>query len=95
VFKTFKKTAFVKFNVKKSSISRTLAGSGWQSRHLAYWLGLKAQKQRGLNYTEHKPFGRHYLGVTHTTMSLSSAVKTLTQVKARTGFMAIDVSNYC
>ena len=32
--------------------------------------------QRGLKYTEHKPFGRQYLGVTHTTVS--SAVKTLT-----------------
>jgi hypothetical protein len=34
----------------------------------------EVSKQRGLKYTEHKPFGRHYLGVTHTTMS--SAVKT-------------------
>ncbi len=25
--------------------------------------------QRGLKYTEHKPFGRRYLGVTHTKMS--------------------------
>jgi hypothetical protein len=30
--------------------------------------------QRGLQYTEHKPFGRRYLGVPDTTMS--SAVKT-------------------
>ncbi len=32
-------------------------------------------------YTEHKPSGHLYQGVTHTTMS--SAVKTLTQVKVR------------
>ncbi len=32
--------------------------------------------QRVLKYTEYKPSGRQYLGVTHTT--LSSAVKTLT-----------------
>ncbi len=32
-----------------------------------------AHIQRGLKYKEHKPFGRHYLGVTHTTMC--SAVK--------------------
>ncbi len=32
--------------------------------------------QRGLKYTEHKPFGRHYLGVTRNKMS--SAVHTLT-----------------
>jgi hypothetical protein len=25
--------------------------------------------QRGLKYTEHRPVGRHYLGVTRTTMS--------------------------
>ncbi len=25
--------------------------------------------QRGLKYTEHKPFGRRYLDVTHSTMS--------------------------
>ncbi len=37
--------------------------------------------QRGFKYTEQKPFGRRYLGVTRTTMS--SAVHTLTQVKAR------------
>ncbi len=37
--------------------------------------------QRGFKYTEQKPFCRHYLGVTRTTMN--SAVQTLTQVKAR------------
>jgi hypothetical protein len=36
--------------------------------------------QRGFKYTEHKPFCRRYLGVTRATMS--SAVHTLTQVKA-------------
>ncbi len=36
--------------------------------------------QRGFKYTEHKPFGRRYLGVTRTTMS--SAVHTHTQMKA-------------
>jgi hypothetical protein len=35
--------------------------------------------QRGLKYTENKPVGLHYLGVTRTTMS--SAVHTLTQVE--------------
>jgi hypothetical protein len=38
-------------------------------------------RQRGFKYTEHKPFGRRYLGVTCTTMS--SAVPNHTQVKAR------------
>jgi hypothetical protein len=37
--------------------------------------------QRGFKYTEHRLFGRRYLGVSRTTMS--SAVHTLTQVKAR------------
>ncbi len=36
--------------------------------------------QRGLKYTEHKPFGRHYVGVARTTNEF--AVHTLTQVKA-------------
>ncbi len=29
--------------------------------------------QRGLKYAEHKPFGRHYLGVTHTTNEFRSS----------------------
>jgi hypothetical protein len=37
--------------------------------------------QREFKYTEHKPFGRRYLGVTRTTMS--SAVHILTQVKVK------------
>jgi hypothetical protein len=46
------------------------------------WLGggeVGGGGQRGLKYTEHKPVGRHYLGVTRTTMSF--AVHTLKQVK--------------
>jgi hypothetical protein len=39
--------------------------------------------------TERKPLGHLYLGFTHTLMS--SAVQTLTQVKARTGIMAVVV----
>jgi hypothetical protein len=50
-------------------------------------------KQRGLKYTEHKSFGRHYLGVTRTTMSF--AVWTLTQGEVRIGIMAIVVYNCC
>jgi hypothetical protein len=38
------------------------------------------QMQRGLKYTEHEQFGRHYLGVTRSTNEF--AVHTLTQVKA-------------
>jgi hypothetical protein len=45
--------------------------------------------QKGLKYTEHKPFGRHYLGVTRTTMNF--AVHTLIQVKARFSIMAVVV----
>jgi hypothetical protein len=48
---------------------------------------------KGLKYTEHKPFSRHYLGVTRTTMS--SAVHTLTQVKARISIMAVIVNSWC
>ncbi len=47
--------------------------------------------QRGLKYTEHKPVGRPYLGVTRTTMS--SAVHTLTQVMARFTIMLVIVHN--
>ncbi len=50
-------------------------------------------KQRGLKYTERKSSGRHYLGVTCTTMSF--VVRTLTQVKARTGNTTIFEYNYC
>ncbi len=42
------------------------------------WSSMK-KLQRGLKHTEHMPVGRHYLGVTRTTMR--SAVHTLTQVK--------------
>jgi hypothetical protein len=45
--------------------------------------------QRELKDTERKPFGLHFLGVT------SSAVQTLTQVKAWTGIMAIFVCSCC
>jgi hypothetical protein len=38
-------------------------------------------QSKRIKYTEHKPFGRRYLGVTRTTMS--SAVHIFTQVKAR------------
>ena len=48
-----------------------------------------AQQPKRIIYSEHKPFGRHYLGVTHTTMS--SAVHTLTQVKACLSIMAVVV----
>ncbi len=50
-------------------------------------------KQRGLKYTERKLFGRHYLGVTCTTMSF--VVRTPTQVKAWTGNTTIFEYNYC
>ncbi len=43
-------------------------------------LPLEQYRQTGLKYTEHKPFGRHYLGVIRNTMSF--AVHNLTQVKA-------------
>jgi hypothetical protein len=46
-------------------------------------------KQRGLKYTEHKLFDRHYLDVNRTTMS--SAAHTLTQVKARFSIMVVGV----
>ncbi len=46
----------------------------------------KIPPPKGLKYTENKPFGRHYLGVTHTTMS--SAKHTLTEVKACFRIMA-------
>ncbi len=50
---------------------------------LYYTYVLYTVQQRGVKDTEHKPLGHLYLGVTHTLMS--SAVQTLTQVKARTG----------
>jgi hypothetical protein len=46
--------------------------------------------QIGLKYTEHKPFGRHYLSATRTTMS-SAAVHTLTQAKPRFSILAVVV----
>jgi hypothetical protein len=52
-------------------------------------LPLEQYRQRGLKYTEHKPYGRHYLGVTRNTMS--SAVHTGTQEKARFSTMAVIV----
>jgi hypothetical protein len=49
--------------------------------------GLTESKR--IKYTEHKPFGRHYLGVIRTTMSF--AVQTFTQVKVRNGITTIIV----
>jgi hypothetical protein len=43
--------------------------------------------QRGLKYKEHNPLGRHYLNATHT--AVSSAIHTLTQVKAHFSTMAV------
>ncbi len=57
------------------------------------FLGHLSQCQRGLKYTGHKTFGRRYLVVTHTTMG--TAVKTLTQVKARTDVTAILLYSCC
>jgi hypothetical protein len=57
-----------------------------------YWPPSNDLCQRGLNfflYKEHKLFGRHYLGVNRTTMS--SAVRTFTQVKACFSIMAVVV----
>ncbi len=50
-------------------------------------------QQRGLIYTERKSSGHHYLGVTNTTMS--TAVQTLAQVKARINIMAVVVYSCC
>ncbi len=46
-------------------------------------------RQIGLKYTDCKPLGHRYLGVTCTTMS--SAVQIITQVKARSAIMAVVV----
>jgi hypothetical protein len=48
--------------------------------------------QRGLIYTEHKPSGHLYQGVTHTTMS--SSVMTLTQVKVRIGVLYTSAAQF-
>jgi hypothetical protein len=52
---------------------------------------MKRVKRRGLKYTEHRLFGRHYLDVNRIT--INSAVLTLTQVKARFSIMAVGVVN--
>ncbi len=44
-------------------------------------------------YTEQKPSGRHYLGVTRTTMS--SAVQTVTLMEAGVSIVAMVVYNCC
>ncbi len=56
----------------------------------AFWPQSNDLCQRG--YIEHKLFGRHYLGANRTTMS--SAVHTLTQVKACFSIMVVVVSSW-
>jgi hypothetical protein len=56
-----------------------------KNTNLLFYGFMLCYHKRGLIYTGHKSSGHHYQGFTHTAMS--SAVKTLTQVKVRIGVM--------
>jgi hypothetical protein len=65
----------------------------WLLPGCSFNLRLHRAHQWVLKDTVRKPLGHLHLGVTHTTMSsVSSAVETLTQVKAWTSIMAVDVN---